>query len=234
MAGRVRPRGFQFALLGAGILLVAFLAPGIYYWHSIGAHYAHCVYGDPTCSLTVSTYGLAMLTGAAFIAAFRAAHFAAETIEHEKAAFLALTRCDKGEGHVVDMAQFSLPAADKDFAPGPPAQDSLKAEFDCHNVGRSPIVDGRLDILITPRGRKEKAYPIELGNIMPGEWTHVRLHVAVALGFATYAFGAAKHRNEDLEVYTGNARLIEVGAEDALEPIAPTEVQAPAPPAMAT
>ena len=75
------------------IIFFSVFLPGVYYWESIHAHWSRCVYGDPVCSLTVSTYLLSVLTLGAFLAAYKAARYAQATLEMEKEVVLSINAC---------------------------------------------------------------------------------------------------------------------------------------------
>jgi hypothetical protein len=217
------------------------------YWNSVGAHFSRCVYGDPVCSLTVTTYLLTFLTGGAFIAALWAATFAKETIEHEKAAVLALNACAREAKHTREARLFTL-------QPGPSATFTevqtvgagswLVADFDCHNVGRSAVIDGRLEIAASPRGPQHSVpepirsvsatQAISLGNLLPNRWIHVKLHIDLGLRALNFTWKRAVHKVDDqIGLYTGTADTIfPEGLIEKPKPAAaaPTAPPPPAPP----
>src|SRR5215469_10760167 len=86
----IRTRHFLLAFVA---FFLAILIPGAIFWMHFGQHASRCVYGDPICSLTVSTYLLCFLTVLAFLAAYKAARYAQKTLQMERAVILSLNRC---------------------------------------------------------------------------------------------------------------------------------------------
>ena len=227
-------RGWVWSGLAMLVLVVAFLVPGYYYWSAIGAHWARCVYGDPVCSLTVTTYALTFLTGAAFIAVVRAATFAKETIEHEKAAILALNRCGPGK-HLGKSREFQLLASPGamivEISKSPEPGSFHTTQFDCRNVGRGPVIDGKLRISITPEGGGRTERDIEIGNLLPGKWIHVTLNYALTLGEALeWVCAVHKSPEQRIDLYEGSARLNTRPVTTSTPAPAATPIKGPTPP----
>lgn len=230
------PRVWVWSGLAMLVLIAAFLVPGINYWKAIDAHWARCVYGDPVCSLTVTTYALTFLTGAAFIAAFRAATFAKETIEHEKAAILALNLCGQSEKHRGKNREFQLLAAPGakfvEVAKSPEPGTFHVTQFDCRNVGRGPVIDGKLRIRVSPPGGTPAERDVEIGNLLPGKWIHVTLHYALTLGGALEWVGALhKDPEQRIDLYVGSVRPSSQPVTTSAPAPTPDPAAGPTPPA---
>lgn len=203
-------RGWQFAVILALLLFAAFFGPAYIYWHGIQAHYARCVYGDPVCSLTVSTYLLVALTGGAFIAAYRAADYAKRALEHEQSAEIALNACAKKSakrhaGHTIELWLCDLSTG---FEPKEPAGHTwVPNDFDCHSIGKSAVVNGKLWIKID--GQPPHKYSAAIGNIRSGKWVHVRLQFATALLEHAAQWEGATHKNdEQITLFPGDVEPI--------------------------
>jgi len=234
-------RTWFWAWISVALILVAVLGPGIYYWHEIGAHWARCIYGDPTCSLAVTTYALTALTGAAFIAAFRAAGFAKETIEYEKTAIVALNDCQKHRlpKHIDRTREFQLPSLSSTrFVESTAVSGQwLTTHFDCRNVGRAPVIDGKLLVEIPSSPTGPRTLDIDIGNLLPGKWLHVTVRFDLTLRECEFRWHGVfhKHPREQIGLYIGTAQLIgqpvTLGVTQAqLPPVPPP----PTPPAIGT
>jgi hypothetical protein len=166
------------SILGAWLLiLLAFLVPGLFYWHYQGARWADCIYGNPVCSLTVGTYTLVALTLATLLAAAYAAAYAKRAFDMEQQVILSINPC-RGDQHrrfnenewYVETSRRKPKLKQGD--PGDPSYASV--EFDCHSVGRSAFVNGDVWISChTDAGIR--ALSLNVGSLVPNRVAHIKL-----------------------------------------------------------
>jgi hypothetical protein len=186
---------------------LAAFAPGVVYWNGIHAHWARCLYGDPVCSLTVSTYLLATLTIGAFLAAYKAARYAQQTLEMEREVVLAIDSCNRVALEFSDAEREKthsmhgsfnstaitkhephrseerfLQRIDRDFEAIRPddfnAQQYLPLAFDCHSLGRSALINGALLLNGSLPDAKPNPLRIEVGSIPADEFVHIVLWIS--------------------------------------------------------
>jgi hypothetical protein len=216
-AGGVKTRHVAWAFVA---LLLACLAPGAIYWNSIHAHFARCVYGDPICSLTVSTYLLCILTVAAFLAAYRAARYAQKAFAMERSVILSLDEC---RAHEDDLAaaqveedvlkratvqrhephkreqRFLRIVAKEFFENTRPADFSRerygRVDFDCTSMGRSPLINGQLPVIWIAADGAHGRLRLDIGSIPTGTFVHLTLWLAKDLNRTSFSWGGkAIHR----------------------------------------
>ncbi len=166
------------------LAFIIFIGGGVAYWNIAGAHPARCLYGDATCSLAVSTYLLCLLTSAAFIAAFAAAHYAKEALEHERAVILSVERCrrDKHKGEYTKAEVCYIAAVYDGFKNGLPQDFSehkyRRADFEVYSVGRSPAVLASIQANVTKRDGESFDYGVEVGYLKVRGRKHLTIWVA--------------------------------------------------------
>jgi hypothetical protein len=217
--------------VGAMILLLAAILPGIPYWMKIGVHPARCIYGDPICSLTVSTYLLGCLTLAAFLAAYKAARYTQEALEHEKQPALSAQVCSSK--HKRPPLRFYITDVKRGFEIEPPknfhAVAFQTADFELISVGRSPVVNGMLEI--SARNASGEIFPlhIDVGSIRAGKAEHVTMFFAPELSSVTFNWSEhATHMKGYAITFHARDEVIERSAVAALsEPAVPPPSNAP-------
>lgn len=164
---------------------IIFLVPGVFYWIFAHVSPARCLYGDPTCSLTFATYILCLLTGLAFLAAFRAARWAlktylvaADALMLEQSRILVENYCRTEQ----DRMQYADVILQNGILQrGRPDEDSeqlfLAMDFQFSSLGRTGIVDPTLTLRVKYDDcRKDVVLPdITVGSVRPDGTTHVRL-----------------------------------------------------------
>lgn len=201
-------------------LFLAVVIPGAVYWNQVGFHLARCMYGDPVCSLAISTYLLCVITVCAFLAAYRAIRFASQTLAMESEVILSINRC------FVPMERAQKPRAADRRAIAPEhrvyreehryirtiaqgfemekpngfTKTAYKPiEFDCSCVGRSALINGTLEIESTSPNGDVHPLRIDIGSIPANENVLLRLWISTALARVQFAWkGQAINR-------TGNA-----------------------------
>jgi hypothetical protein len=171
-------------LLAGGLLLLATLIPGWFYWNKVGAHLARCVYGDASCSLTVSTYLLCAITSAAFLAAYAAALYAKRALEHEQTATLAVQGCrgcGKPQGIIHRYMDEDVAGFVEESRPLFDPREYGRADFDLWSVGRSPVVDCSLGVLVTNNFGDKYRTKVYVGSLNVGGQAHLVLWVSRAI-----------------------------------------------------
>ena len=192
----VRTRNVFWA---AAWLFCATFIPGVAYWIATHANVPKCLYGDPACSLTLSTYLLCFLTLAAFLAAYRAARYAQQAIEIEREVTMALEQCKPfvvsdqprrrraitSEHSAYRTEELFMSSIDDGFQRSRPAdfsrQGYIYIEFDCMSVGRSPIVNGEVKVNSRSPSGSKKDVGISVGSIPTDKFIHLKLWVNSSL-----------------------------------------------------
>jgi hypothetical protein len=174
-------------------LFLACIGPGVWYWVATGAHFGKCVYGDPVCSLTVSTYLLCTLTLGAFLAAYRAARYAHQAIQIERQVVIAIEECSsianvapgpQGEQNrhnahrTEERYMKSITGGFRRIRPDNYSREQYgMVEFDCMSVGRSPVVNGELCVTCKAKDGTEDRKVITIGSIPTDEFVHLRIWI---------------------------------------------------------
>lgn len=146
---------------------------------------ARCLYGDAGCSLTFATYLLCLLTGLAFLAAFRAARWAlktyrvaADALQLEQSRILIETHC-RSDHERVHYAHVTLQGGRLQL--GRPDDDSeplfLPMDFQFSSLGRTGIVDPKLTLRVKfGEGQPDVTLPnVLVGSVRPDGTTYARL-----------------------------------------------------------
>jgi len=187
---RVEIRTRELAAVAAGLLL-AVLIPGIWFWQKTGAHFGKCVYADPTCSLTVSTYLLCCLTLGAFLAAYRASRLAFQALHIERSVIIAVENCyvpgvqttstsnvanpeQHGALRLEERYMHDVEVGFESTRPADFTSDYAQVNFDCVSVGRSPVVMCSIGVKCTIGG-DSKERVVDVGSIPTNAFIHLRL-----------------------------------------------------------
>jgi hypothetical protein len=185
---------------------VALAAAGVVYWAITRADALRCIYGDAVCSLTVGTYLLVVVTGTAFLAAYRAARFAARALAHEQRSAIVIQGCR--EGHQVTTEMF-VRFEDRALAYIQPwRSDEDKAtykahDFDVISVGRSPVVDAVIPVVVkVSDGQGDASNDAHVGSMRADGQRHVRIWVPERFGDVMI------HWAEDEATHGDDERLI--------------------------
>ncbi len=207
--------------IAAVILVAVALGPAIPYWVAIGAHPARCIYGDPVCSLTVSTYLLGMLTLGAFLAAYKAARYTQEALEHEKLPALSVQSCNAS--HKRPPLRLFISDVTKGFVMEPPADINASpyqpAEVELISVGRSPVVNGILTVTACNPQGQEFSLPVDIGSIRAGKSEHLALLFSQQLANVTFRWNdRATHMKGFGISFHARQSIIERSAVAKIEP----------------
>ena len=186
------------AILWLLLLAGCILAPVALYTAFIGGNPIRCIYGDPACSLAVSTYALVGATTLLFGGTLLVAFLALQQYEHDRNAALSMQRCprladctfSKMNAYLEDEAdlfQFGDPRTPEDPHWG-------VAMIDCASVGKAPIVAGWLRILITPAIHKDMTWiALQIGDLPPAERVHINLFFRRAMMDTVITISHARH-----------------------------------------
>ncbi len=242
--GEIRTRNIAWAALG---LFIAVAGPGVWYWISTQAHFARCVYGDPTCSLTVSTYLLCVLTLGAFLAAYRAARYAQQAIEIEREVVVAIENCSTLRASLTPggddgttshhnphrTEERYMKTVNNGFLRDRPDNYSRDqygmVEFDCMSVGRSPVVNGSIQVKCKAPNGNENDRTISIGSIPTDEFIHLRLWLDNRLRDVEFTWIERSVRHKDGVVIEFHARHKDFALPVPFSAL-PEPAPAPAPP----
>jgi hypothetical protein len=183
------------------VVLATLLAVEWYvYWSGthIGSFF-RCIYGDPSCSLTLATWLLAVVTVLILLAAFKAANEAVKayidgqkslataqrTLNFERLALLAERTCSR-EGHN-DSPEIEWWIADdllNRYLTPPPGKEFQKPprRHDFFNLGRAALINPIIGIQISSADGTPRQYNLELPCIPTDSDVHVTFHIEVGIG----------------------------------------------------
>ena len=144
----ISPRQFGFV---AACFLIATLLPAVAYWIRVGADPARCLFKDPVCSLTISTYLLCALTATVFIASARAVYYARRTFERERTPVIAIQERPSAAIRKRERPRrIWIDSIATGFSPRPTPGFSKESHeaviFDCYCLGRSPLIQARIGV----------------------------------------------------------------------------------------
>jgi hypothetical protein len=174
-----QPPGAREVIITLALVGGCVLAPGILYWSTIHGDPIRCIYGDPVCSLTVSTYLLAALTALVFGATLLAVYYAAKTLEHERSPALSIQRCvGDGDQHNYEVHTFYLDDVNDGFQQNRPSifdrRDWGSYAFDCTSVGRAPLIGGELRLSMYINDDLSNII-VPIGSLKSGADRHIHL-----------------------------------------------------------
>lgn len=157
--------------------------------------WARCVYGNTECSLTVATYLLCVLG----IFALGAVTNAAQALEHQKTAVLAVQRCLHGDCATVRRQNLYLESdgqKPRTSTDQPPKAFYDPIPVDFLSVGLAPILSGAISLGLKEMDQTKKIQDfgtIEIGTLSGDDRLHLSFYVLSKLGEGCLHFTDARH-----------------------------------------
>jgi hypothetical protein len=180
----------------------AIIVPGFIYWIVTRANVAKCIYGDPVCSLTLSTYLLCALTAFVFLASLIGVRYAKETFERERRAVLSIERCARESCTHGVKTYFIRDPSEGFLWTRPQSFDKDRfglVDVDCLSVGKSPVINGVLRIALNDEPTKPLTLPI--GSMKSGSEGHVRIWFSREFLNYKMTWALPTHDGDDLSFY---------------------------------
>ncbi len=178
-----------FPKLAAAILAVAiivFLAPAIVFWISSRTNVAACLWGVATCSITLATYLLVLVSAATLIAAIWAGRWAFMTwkvgeaaLAIERSTILGQRRC-QNTAHRATNPDFALhidqDCVIRDGAPEPTIGYD-RTDYELISLGRSPIVNAVVDVYCAFKNAEPDQHRVSVGSMRSDASVHCTLWI---------------------------------------------------------
>ena len=187
--GKLHGRTLYLAWAGFAVLFVFVIIGGGAYWTLTRMNVVRCVYGDAVCSLTVGTYLLALVGCGAFLAAYRAARFAASALALERRPAIVVRRCQDA-AHIPNAdVQLFVRASDRSLTYVRTTEyEKEPSQFKGHyfevmSVGRSPVVDATIPLTVRiDDGRGNPTIVAQVGSMRADSHRHVQICVPARFG----------------------------------------------------